>query len=150
MNNPGFAGSCAQQPGVLPQQQQQQQQQPIPHPPLPPSVRSTLVLCGVPDIGLFDGKTPAQRMATDIFFDDFLDHINDALKAYAALTVTNRRIILQPGVNAKIIAMNQWVPDKVNMSCFPIFTHFHPPLVAALTPWHQTFLRYWSNTKMNA
>ena len=117
---------------------------------LPQSVVLSSFVERVPDIVLFDGKTPAQRMATDIFFDDFLDHINDALKAYAALTVTNRRIILQPGVNAKIIAMNQWVPDKVNMSCFPIFTHFHPPHVAALTAWHQTFLRYWSNTKMNA
>ena len=116
VTNPGFVGGGAQPPHgapPLPPQQQQpqggaqqpgallqpfqqpgallpqlQQQQPIPHPPLPPSVRITLVLCGVPDVGLFDGKTPAQRMAADIFFDDFLavldtthNQINDALKA---------------------------------------------------------------------
>jgi hypothetical protein len=183
MNNPGFAGGGGGAPhlGAPPPQQQQQQQQQqgaqpgalppqpgalpphlqqqqqIHHPPLPPSVRSTLVLCGVPDVGLFDGKTPKQRMAADIFFDNFLavldttrDHITDALKAYAALTVTNGRIILQPGVHAKIIAMTQWVRDEFNMARFPIYTPFYPPHVAALSARHQTFLRYRSNAEMNA
>ena len=154
MNIAGHAGGGANNPGVPPQQQQQQQgarppqqqgapqpqqgappqqqqQQHLPHLPLPPSVRSTLVLCGVPDVGLFDGKTPAQRLASDIFFDDFLavidttrDNVTDALKAYASLTVTNGRIILQPGVNAKIFAMIPWVRDEVNMSRYPIYTPF--------------------------
>ena len=129
----------------------------IPNPPPAPSVRSTLVLCGVPDVGLFDGKTPTQRMASDIFFDNFLavidttrDHITDALKTYAALTVTNGRIILQPGVNARIIAIIQWVHDEVNMSRYPIYTPFHPPYVAVLTARHQAFLRFRTNMEMNA
>ena len=78
-------------------------------------------------------------MAADIFFDDFLavldttrENITDALKAYATLTVANGRIILQPGVHAKIIAMTQWVRDEFNMSRFPIYTPFYPPSVAAL------------------
>jgi Reverse transcriptase (RNA-dependent DNA polymerase) len=170
MNLAGHAGGGAYNPGAPPQQQQQgapppqqqgappqQQQQHLPHLPLPPSVRSTLVLCGVPDVGIFDGKTPAQRLASDIFFDDFLavidttrDNITDALKAYASLTVANGRIILQPGVNAKIFAMIQWVRDEVNMSRYPIHTPFYPPFVAVLTARHQTFLRFRSNAEMNA
>lgn len=68
MNIPGFAGvpgipanpaGAPHIPAGVPH---------IPNPPPAPSVRSTLVLCGVPDVGLFDGKTPAQRMASDIFF----------------------------------------------------------------------------------
>jgi hypothetical protein len=127
------------------------------HPPPAPSVRSTLVLCGVPDVGLFDGQTPAERMANDIFFEDFLavldtnrEHITDMIKAYASLTVTNGRIILQPGVSAKIIAMTQWVRDEFNMSRYPITTPFHPPDVAPLTAKLQTFLRFKTNAEMNS
>ena len=85
-------------------------------PPLTPFVQNTLVLCGVPDIGLFEEQTPAQCMASDIFFDNFLsvvnttrEHVMDMLKAFASLTVTNSQIILQPGETAKTIAMIQWV-----------------------------------------
>ena len=120
MNIPGFPGI----PGCSA----------IPTSPPAPSVRSTLILCGVADVGLLDGKTPAEFMASDIFFDNFLavidttrDHVTDMLTAYTALTVTNGYIILQPGVNAKIIAMIQRVHDEINMSPYPINTPFHCP-----------------------
>jgi hypothetical protein len=96
-------------------------------------------------------------MATDIFFDNFLavidatgNQITDELKAYTALTITNGRIIFQPGVNAKIIPMIQWVRNKVNMSRYPMYTPFHPPHVCVLTAQHQTFLSFRRNSEMNA
>lgn len=93
------------------------------------------------------------------FFDDFLavvdttqDHVTEMLRAYSSLTVANGRIILQPGVNSKILAMIQWVRDEINMSRYPILTPFDaaPYNIAALTAKHQTFLRFRSNAEMNA
>jgi hypothetical protein len=46
---------------------------PIAPPIAPPvfTVRDAMIVCGVNNINLFDGDTPAQRIATDLFGDDF-------------------------------------------------------------------------------
>ena len=63
------------------------------------TVRASIALCGVNDVQLWNGRTKAQRMASDIFGDDFetgkdldYDDILDDFKSYSALTVANGQI----------------------------------------------------------
>ena len=35
------------------------------------TVREAMTECGVNDVDLFDGRTQAERLATDLFSDDF-------------------------------------------------------------------------------
>ena len=67
---------------------------------LPPfTVTDAMVLCGVPDGIPFDESTQAQRVATDVFDDDFqstmdktFHELEDDFKSYATMTVNQGQI----------------------------------------------------------
>ena len=75
----------------------------------PYTVRMALATCGVNDVDLFQDRTPAQRMASEIFLDEFhvcmdksLESLKDDLKSYSILTVGEGRIHTIPGVQNKM------------------------------------------------
>ena len=77
-----------------PQPQQENQAEEADEAPRPPySVRDAMVLCGVDNTTVFEGKTPAQRFAEDIFSDSFdiymdktVEELQNDLKQYSNLT----------------------------------------------------------------
>jgi hypothetical protein len=57
------------------------------------TVRNAMIACGVNDEALFDGDTSAQRIAADLFGDDFstcidksYEELNQEFKTYSDLT----------------------------------------------------------------
>ena len=87
---------------------------------LPPfSVEQAMIDCGVSVNVIFEGDTHAQRIATDIFGDDFhtcMDKTNEELdddfKDYSSLTITNGQIRLAPATKKNLRAYLQWVKHK--------------------------------------
>ena len=88
----------------------------------PHTVRSALALCGVNDVIGWNNQTDAQRIASDLFDDDFhscMDKTFSALdedwKTYSNVTITNGQIRLLPGVKKNIRAFVQWSRDKIRL-----------------------------------
>ena len=89
-------------------------------PALPPvfvnTVRQCLAQCGVDDQDLFDNETDAERLAGQIFnndFDECMSIVNKDLEAafqtFSDLTVANGRIRLTYGVERFIRSFIGWV-----------------------------------------
>ena len=75
------------------------------------TVRDALALCGINNVALFGGRTQAERIATEVYGDDFdackdktHDELKEDLKSYSQLTVANGRIRLNPGVKRNMKA----------------------------------------------
>ena len=88
----------------------------------PFTMHDAMIACGVNNVILFNGETPAQRMAVDIFDDDFASCIDktqlefdDDLKGYSALTVANGQIRLPPATKKNIRAFMHWTSDKLRL-----------------------------------
>ena len=84
------------------------------------TLEDLLTVCGVPDDGLFNGATNANRIAHDIFNNDFdscmdimFDDFDQECKTYASLTVAQGQIPLRPGTKNNIKAMMQWCREKL-------------------------------------
>ena len=84
------------------------------------TVEISLELCGVPLGPLFDGETPVQRVANQVFnnsFDICLDilikDVKDALVSFTKLTAAQGKIPFQPGVKRNVIAFVQWTQTQL-------------------------------------
>jgi hypothetical protein len=82
---------------------------------IPFNVYDTMVACGVNDTDNFDGDTPAVRMATDLFGDDFATcmdksfaELDGEFKTYSDLTQNQGQTRLLPGTKRNIRAFIQW------------------------------------------
>jgi hypothetical protein len=78
-----------------------------------------MIACGVKDEALFGGDTPAQRIAADLFGDDFstcmdksYEELNQELKTYSDLTQNQGQIRFMPGTKRLIKAFIQWARDE--------------------------------------
>ena len=78
------------------------------------TVYDAMVLCGIDDNELFDGRTKAQRIATGVFSDDFntcmvetMEELQEDLKSFSDLTVAEGRIRLSPGPRKHLKAFIQ-------------------------------------------
>ena len=83
------------------------------------SLRDAMTACGVNDVDVFLGDTPAFRLATDIFGDDFtsfmdktFEELDSDFKTYSALTQVQGKIRLLPGIKRNIKSFIQWVRDE--------------------------------------
>lgn len=110
-------------------QENNQEENNAPGPPY--SVRDAMVLCGVDDTNLFDGKTAAQRFAEDIFSDSFdicmdktIEELQNDLKQYSNLTQSQGQIRVNPGVIQRIHAFIQWSRDMIRTGLNPSFSEF--------------------------
>ena len=96
------------------------------------TVRSALVLCGVNDAPpLWEQMTDAQRIASDLFDDDFntcmdktFSDLDEDWKTYSNVTQAQGQIRLLPGVKKKIRAFIQWTRDRIRLGEDPAGTPF--------------------------
>jgi hypothetical protein len=89
-------------------------------PVLPYTVYQAMIECGLDDHTLFNGNTQAQRIATEIFGDDFrscmditMTELSDAFKSLAVLTVNQGQIRVRPSEQRNIKAFVQWTRDRI-------------------------------------
>ena len=75
------------------------------------TVRDAMVICGLNDTDQFNGMTPAQRFAADIFSNSFVmcldktvEEVNNDIKQYATLTQSQGQIRITPGNRQNIQA----------------------------------------------
>ena len=90
------------------------------------TVRQLLVIARVDNTLLFNNKTQAQQLASDLFDDAFAscmdksyEEIDSDLKSYAQLTAIQGQIRLQPGVKRGIKAFVQWTRDMIRTDLYP-------------------------------
>ncbi|CAJ1955077.1 unnamed protein product [Cylindrotheca closterium] len=100
------------------------------------TVHDDMVICGIDDVTLFQGRTQAERIAYEIFSDDFtttmdstIDELNEEFKTLAGLTIAQGQIRLMPAIKKNIRAFIQWCRDEVRMGRDPSTTPF--PVVDA-------------------
>ena len=81
-------------------------------PPPPNFVLNAVLACGVSYLPLFDGQSPAERVTSEVFENDFVtcknltkEDLNDSIKSYTNLTIANGRIVLNPLTKKRLYAM---------------------------------------------
>ena len=117
----------------------------------PFSVLDAMILSGINNVDQFNGQTPAERMATEIFDDDFESCIDKTYKeldedfqSFSSLTVALGRITLPPGVKRNVRAFVQWSQDQIRVGIDPSTVPF--PVIDAnvLIRRHKTHEKYCS------
>ena len=101
-------------------------------PPIPEyTVLDGMVECGVDNTVNFNTQTPAERIAEELFDDDFtscMDKTSEELrsdfKTYSDLIVAQGQIRLTPGVKRNIQAYIQFVRDEIRMGRDPKSVQF--------------------------
>ena len=95
------------------------------------TVRSALAACGVSDVIGWNNQTDAQRIASDLFDDDFnscmdktFSQLDEDWKTYASVTQANGQIRLLPGVKKNIRAFVQWTRDRIRLGEDPTIMPF--------------------------
>ena len=79
-----------------------------------------MILCGIDNVARFDGQIQAERLAEDLFDNDFqtcldldIKQLEADMKAYADMTVAEGRIRLNPRIKRNLKAFVQWVKDEI-------------------------------------
>ena len=92
----------------------------------PYTITDAMVLCGIPDGNPFNGSTQAQRIAVDVFDDDFqstmdktFQELEDDFKSYSSLTVNQGQIRMNPGTKKRVKAFIQWDRDMIRCDIDP-------------------------------
>ena len=118
------------------------------------TVRDALTLCGINNVQLWNGRTKAQRISSNIFGDDFAtakdldyDDILDDFKTYSALTVANGQIRLTPGNKRNVRALIQWIKHQYRKGLNPAATPFPVADTHALLRQEQTHLKFMKKSK---
>jgi hypothetical protein len=95
------------------------------------TVLDALIACGVDNVTLFQNETAAQRLADDVFDDQFstcqdltFKELDDHFKTYWELTVQQGQIRIHPGTWKNIKAFVQWTRDKLRLGRDPQTTAF--------------------------
>ena len=108
-----------------------------------------MVACGMDHDALFQDETQAQRLATDIFGNQFsacLDvtfkELDEHFKTYTDLTAAQGRIQIRPGVRKNIKAFVQWTRDELRLGRDPALTPFPIAQVADLIRRYKTHEMY--------
>ena len=97
----------------------------------PLTVEDAMVDCRVGTTIIFNGMNKAERVAADIFDDDFQTclwksetELEDDFKSYAALPVQNGQLRLNPRQKKNIRAFLQWTKDEIRLGRDPSATPF--------------------------
>ena len=84
------------------------------------TVEEAMVECDIDDEDQFEGRTAAERIASDLFQDDFktcmdktFEELESDLKSFSTLTQNQGQIRLTPGQKNKIKAFIQWTRDTI-------------------------------------
>ena len=113
-----------------------------------------MIACGMDHDALFQDETQAQRLATDIFGNQFsacLDvtfkELDEHFKTYTDLTTAQGRIQIRPGVRKNIKAFVQWTRDELRLGRDPTLTPFPVGQVADLIRRYKTHEKYLADSK---
>lgn len=113
------------------------------------TVRDALVAAGVDNVTLFQGETAAQRMAADLFSNDFktsmdksFDDLDEDFKTYSGLTNAQGQIRLLPGTKQRIKAFVQWSRDQIRMGRNPTMLAFPVAETGNLIRRYKTHAKY--------
>ena len=113
------------------------------------TVLNAMVLCGVNSLIQWNGSTAAERIATEVFDDDFqscidltYDELEENLKMYSALTVANGQIRLRPHEKRNIKAFIQWCKDRIRVDDDPSIQVFPVIDAADLIRRYKTHLNF--------
>ena len=97
------------------------------------TIRNALIACGVDNVALYDGETASARLANDIFDDEFsacmdktFEDLDDDLKAFSTMNLTNGQIRLNPGTKKLIKAFIKWSREQIFLGHDPTLTAFPP------------------------
>ena len=95
------------------------------------TIYDAMVAIGIDDHVLWNGTTQAERIAAEIFNDDFntcMDltstELDENLRMYSTLTVANGQIRLRPHEKRGILAFIQWSHDKIRVDDNPALEAF--------------------------
>ena len=118
------------------------------------TVLDAIVACGVNNAIMFNGDTAAQRIADEIFDNDFfscidkdIDEVEEDFKTYSSLTVNQGQIRLHPGTKRQIKAFVQWVKDQVRTGLDPSLTVFPIADTPTLIRRHKSHLAFCEKSK---
>ena len=92
----------------------------VPPPVALQTVLNAIIACGVDHVALWNGSTAAERIASDVFDDDFyscmdksFEDLDDDMKSYSSLTVMNGQIRLNPVTKKNIRGFIQWSRNRI-------------------------------------
>ncbi|KAI2502013.1 Reverse transcriptase (RNA-dependent DNA polymerase) [Fragilaria crotonensis] len=118
------------------------------------TVVDAMVTCGVDHDGVFMDETQAQRLASDIFGDQFtscLDitfkELDEHFKTYSDLTVAQGQIRIRPGIRKNIKAFVQWTRDELRLGRDPTESPFPIELVGDLIRRYRTHEKFLNDSK---
>ena len=110
------------------------------------TVFDAIVACGVDNATRFNGDTATERIATEIFDNDFMSYIDKDVsvlevdfKTYSGLTVNQGQIRLHPATKRHIKAFIQWTKDENRTGLNPSLTEFPIVETANLIRRHNTW-----------
>jgi hypothetical protein len=113
-----------------------------------------IVACGVDNVVQFQGATKAQRIATDIFNDDFTtcmdkshSDLENDLKSYTNLPTNQGKIVLGPGPKRNIKALIQWGRDQIRNGKDPSLLPFPVAEAAQLIRRYNTHTTFVTKSK---
>jgi hypothetical protein len=88
----------------------------------PQTLEMAMILCGLDNNTTFNGATACQRIAADVFDNDFnscmdktLSELDEDFKTYAGLTVNQGQIRVRVQQKKNIRAFMQWCKDKLRV-----------------------------------
>ena len=95
---------------------------------LPPvyTVHDAMIAAGVNDADNFNGQSSAERLAEDLFDDEFTTcmdktyvDLDGDFKSFSSLTALQGQIRLVPRVKKRIKAFIQWARDEIRLGRDP-------------------------------
>ena len=118
------------------------------------TVLDAIIACGVDNAIFFNGNTAAQRIAEELFDNDFhacidkdTSEMEEDFKTYSGLTVAQGQIRLQPGTKRQIRAFVQWTKDQLRTGQDPSLTAFPVHNTANLIRRHKSHLAFCEKAK---
>jgi hypothetical protein len=118
------------------------------------TVVDAMVACGVDHDALFMDETQAQRLASDIFGDQFsscLDvtfkELDKHFKTYSDLTIAQGQIRVRPGTRKNVKAFVQWARDELRLGRDPSIIPFPIERVGDLIRRYKTHEKYLADAK---
>lgn len=120
----------------------------------PYTVEQAIGACGVLNAGQYQGFTDAERIAADVFDDDFAScmdkthgELDDDFKTYQDLAANAGRIRLDPAAKKNIKAFVQWTKDEIRQGRDPALTVFPVNEAVALIRRHKSHESYVKKSK---
>ena len=119
------------------------------------TVVDAMVICGVDHDALFLEETQAQRLASDIFGDQFsscmditVKELDEHFKTYSDLTIVQGQIRVRPGTRKNIKAFVQWTRDELRLGRDPSMTQFSVDRVNDLIRRYKTHEKFLAGAKV--